>query len=355
MYLSHFGLRAQPFRTSPDVDAYYPATTHEAAIADLSRALEDEEGLLLLQGGPGTGKTLVAHRLIEGMPAGTRTVFLTHGSFRERTELLQAILFDLGLPYQEMSEQELRLSLVETCLERFSERGRTVVIIDEAHLLPAELLEELRLLSNLEGKNGKAVQVLLIGLPSIADTIEAPGLEIFRQRLAVCCRLEPLSIEESADYLLHQIRRSGGSPDRLLGEDVIDILSHASLGIPRILNQAAHMAFTLAFGAGSRVVDAEAAVEAVTRLGLDDGAEEVKVAETSVEELPFAEQAAAPLPSLQTSIAQAPSTPAPPVSVRMTREQGPPVYVYGGGPDVNDRLSEGKGQRVWQSAPQRAG
>src|SRR3974377_2012085 len=111
MDISHFGFRARPFRTTPDVDGYYPATTHEIAIAALRRALNDDGGLLLLRGEPGTGKTLEAHRLIEAMPEGTRTVFLTNGSCRQRAELLQAILFDLQLPYQEMSEQELRLSL----------------------------------------------------------------------------------------------------------------------------------------------------------------------------------------------------------------------------------------------------
>jgi type II secretory pathway predicted ATPase ExeA len=343
MYLSHFGLRARPFRTSPDVDAYYPATTHETALAELSRALADEEGVMTLEGMPGTGKTLAAHRLLERMPAGIRTAFLTHGSFRERTDLLQAILFDLGLPYQEMGEQELRLSLLESCLEHFRKDGRTLVIVDEAHLLPAPLLEELRLLSNLEGKEGKAVQALLVGLPSIADAIAAPGLEIFRQRLSVRCKLDPLGIEESADYLLHEIRRCGGRPDELLGEDVIDILCHASLGIPRILNQAAHMAFTLACDVDSRVVDAESAVEAVTRLGLDSGGEEVKVDEKPTGEVPFAD---VELPSLQMT---------QPPAVQLAREQGPPVYVYGGGPDQDERPLEVKVQRVWQSTPQRAG
>ncbi len=343
MYLSHFGLRARPFRTSPDVDAYYPATTHESALAELSRALADEEGLMLLQGLPGTGKTLVAHCLLERMPGRIRTAFLTHGSFHERADLLQAILFDLDLPYQEMSEQELRLSLLENCLEHFRGQGRTLVIVDEAHLLSAPLLEELRLLGNLEGNDGKAVQALLVGLPSTADSIAAPGLEVFRQRLSVHCKLEPLSIEESADYLLHQIRRCGGRPDELLGEDVIDILCHASLGIPRILNQAAHLAFTLAREVESRVVDAESAVEAVTRLGLDSGGEDVKVDGESNGELPFAE---VEMPSLPL-----PHTPA----MQLSREQKPPVYVYGGGPDMNDRPLESNVQRVWQSTPQRAG
>jgi type II secretory pathway predicted ATPase ExeA len=339
MYLSHFGLRAQPFRTTPDAEAYYASTTHETAIAELTRAREDEQGLMLLQGDPGTGKTLVAHRLIEAMPAKSRTVLLTHAAFRERADLLQAILFDLGLRYQQMTEQELRLSLIESCLDHFRGHGHTVIVVDEAHLLSAALLEELRLLSNLEGKEGKAVQVLLVGLPTIIETIETPALAILRQRLTVRCELAPLSVEESADYLLHQIRRSGGNPDRMLGEDVLDILSHACRGVPRILNQAAHLAFTLACGSGARTVDAEAAVESVTRLGLDPIAEQVMAGEKTVEELP-----AALLPPRAAAL-----------SVLRARDQGPPVYVYGGGPEMNDRLAEGAGQRVWQSTPQRAG
>ena len=323
MHYIHFGLRTRPFRTTPDVDAYYPATTHETALAELRRALEDEEGVVLLRGAPGTGKTLLAHLLIENLPEGTRTVFLTNCHFAQRADLVQGILFDLDLPYQEMSEQELRLSLVESCLDHFKERGRTVIVVDEAHLLSDSHLEELRLLGNLEGKEGKAVQVVLIGLPSIAETIDRPGLEIFRQRLAVCLKLEPLSIEESADYLLHQIRRVGGRPEQLLGEDVLDILSHASGGVPRVLNQAAHYAFTLAHQAGSKIVDAEAAVEAVTRLGLDEEAEEQR-SEREPEPTPPAPAMAAFRETASIAI-----TPIPTVSLHLSRDTGPPTYIYG--------------------------
>ena len=339
MYFSHFGLRARPFRTTPDVDAYYPATTHESALAELRRALEDEEGLLLLSGEAGTGKTLLAHLLLDGMEEGTRSAFLTHGSYRKRSELLQAVLFDLGLPYQEMNEQELRLALTDSCLDYFKTDGPTVIVIDEAHLLPLALVEELRLLSNLDGKDGKAVQIVLIGLPSILETIEQPGLKIFRQRLAVCFQLKPMSIEESADYLLHQLRRSGGRPEQLLGEDVLDILSHASRGIPRILNQAAHCAFTLARQSESKTVDAEAAVEAVTRLGLDEGAEELT---------PIDQQSAAPLSE---------DAPLPSISVahRAIGNERPPVYIYGGASESNDHAAEGPLPHTWQVPPQRVG
>jgi type II secretory pathway predicted ATPase ExeA len=329
MYLDHFGLRAKPFRTTPDVDAFYPSTTHEAAISEVCRGIKDEEGLILVLGEPGTGKTLLAHRLIEGLPKKSRSVLLTNCHFRAPVDLLQNILFDLDLPYQEMSEQELRLALTESCLEFFQKAGPTIVVADEAHLLSEENLEELRLLSNLEGKEGKAIQVVLIGLPSLEQAIAQPALRIFRQRISIVCKLEPLNIEESADYLLHQIRWAGGRPETLLGDDVLDILSHASRGIPRLLNRAAHSAFSLAYQAGSDIVDAEAAVEAVTRLGLDDQAEE-KFAEPIDEH----EQEPEPEPPPPAPAAAAaretvaiPITPAPTV---VPSHDGPPTYIYGG-------------------------
>ncbi len=323
------------------MDGYYPATSHEHALSELREGLRDDEGLLTLHGEAGIGKTLIAYQLIESLPEGSRSVLLTHGKLRSRVELLQAILFDIGLPYQEMSEQELRLSLMESCLSHFQQQGRTIVIIDEAHLLPVELMEELRLLSNLEGRNGKAFQVVLIGMPSMAALIESRGLEIFKQRIAVRCVLEPLSLEESADYLLHHVRRCGGRPERLLGEDVLDILSHASRGVPRILNQAANLAFRLAYDAGNSTVDAEAAVEAVSRLGLDETSEEATT-------LP-AMQPAAGFDLLPHAL------PVSTVSIPLESEHRPTVYVYGGLEEPSEPVREAKTERVWHSAPQRAG
>ncbi|MCE9531878.1 MAG: AAA family ATPase, partial [Planctomycetes bacterium] len=92
MYVGHFGLRSRPFRTSPDVDAWYPATTHESALAGIQQALGYDEGLILLYGESGTGKTLLAHRFLANLPENSRSVFLTHGSFPDRSSLLQAIL-----------------------------------------------------------------------------------------------------------------------------------------------------------------------------------------------------------------------------------------------------------------------
>jgi general secretion pathway protein A len=269
MYEAHFGLRQRPFRTTPDSESYYPATTHEQALAQLTRALDDEHGLMLLTGEPGTGKTLLCHRLLARLGNEVTIVFLTNSHFRDRSGLLQAILYDLSLPYTGLTEQELRLSLTEYLLRNYGEGRRTVLLIDEAQHLSADLLEELRLLGNLEAQHGKAVQVILVAQPSILETICRTEMASLAQRLVVRLRLEALCLDESADYLMHHLRAAGCKPELLVDEEALALLSRGTRGIPRLLNQAGHQALSLACEAGATAVDAEAALEALTLLRLE--------------------------------------------------------------------------------------
>src|SRR5580693_4120377 len=113
MFESHFGMKHRPFRSAPDTDRYYPASGHEQVLARLLQTLRDERGIAVLCGPAGTGKTLLCHCLLERLEAGVATVFLTNSHFANRAGLLQAILYDLGQPYQGMTEQELRLAVTE--------------------------------------------------------------------------------------------------------------------------------------------------------------------------------------------------------------------------------------------------
>lgn len=265
----HFGLNLRPFRGTPDLEAYYPATGHERALAELQQALADDEGLALLTGAPGTGKTLLAHCLLERLGPDLTCAFLTHSHFRDRAGLLQAILYDLSLPYEGKGEQELRLALTDFVLKNYAEGRRTLVLVDEAQHLSADLLEELRLLSNLESRQGKALQVVLVAQPTLLETIKQAELAVFAQRLAARASLDPLGLHEAADYLVQQLRRAGGDPEALIVDEALTLLARATSGVPRLLNRAAHQAFTLAQAAGASQVDAEAAVEALMLLGLE--------------------------------------------------------------------------------------
>lgn len=263
------GLTGRPFPAGLSTACYYPATGHEEALARLLRAVEENEGLLLLTGAAGTGKTLLCHCLVERLGPQAASAFLTNSHCADRRALLQAILFDLALPYEGKTEQELRLTLTHYLLSRYGGGRPTLVIVDEAQNLTADLLEELRLLGNLEGEHGRALQVVLVGQPALGEMLERPEMAGLRQRLAVRVHLEPLGLHEAADYLLHHLRVAGGRPQELIADEALEILARGTGGIPRLLNQAARQAFELAGAGSTAVVDAEAALEALTVLGLE--------------------------------------------------------------------------------------
>jgi type II secretory pathway predicted ATPase ExeA len=276
MYESHFGLRERPFRSVPDGSRYYPATGHEEALARLLEGLAGEEGLLLLTGDPGLGKTLLCHCLLQ-RAGDLRSAFVTNSHLPNRVALFQAILYELSLPHEGRSEQELRLALTDDLLTHCAEHGPTLLLVDEAQHLAPDLLEELRLLANLEGGQGRALQIILVAQRRLLDTLNRAELTSFRQRLAVRAALEPLPPAEAADYLLHCLRVAGGRPEQIFSGEGLEVLARGSGGVPRLLNQAAHRALVLAHGAGAEQVDAEAALEALVLLGL--AAEEGEEAE----------------------------------------------------------------------------
>src|SRR5215831_2930259 len=239
MYETHFGLRQRPFRATPDTAHYYPATTHERALARMLRAIEDGEGLILLTAEPGLGKTLLCHVALERLGTDVASAFLTNSHASDRLALLQAVSYELSLPHDGRGEQETRLALTHLLLENYAAGRRTFLIADEAHHLSTDLLEELRMLGNLEAAGGKALQVMFVAQPEIADVLQLQPLACLRQRLATRVRLEPLGLEEAADYLRHQIRVAGGRPDELLAEEAAVLLARGTDGIPRLLNQEA--------------------------------------------------------------------------------------------------------------------
>jgi len=267
MDVNRFGLKRRPFPPTPDTSFYYPSSLHEAALATLQRAIDDNDSFVLLTGMPGTGKTLVGYTLLEKLGDQVASAFITNCHLPDRASLLQAILYDLGLPYEDDHEQMLRLRVTEYLLKQCAASKRTIIVIDEAHHLKADLLEELRLLANLESGAGKAVQFVLLAQPPILRTLTQPGLESLQQRIAIRATIGPLALEEASDYLLHHLRLAGGKPEKIFEDAALETIARGTHGIPRCLNQAAHQAMSLADAGELSKVDEEAAIEALAMLG----------------------------------------------------------------------------------------
>jgi type II secretory pathway predicted ATPase ExeA len=263
-----FGLRQRPFPATPDCRCYYPASSYELVLAHLLQAVTDDEGFALLAAPPGMGKTLLCHCLLERLGPQVTSAFLTNSHCGDRTALLQAILYDWSLCY-EGSEQALRLQLEEFLLNNFAAGKRALMIVDEAHHLSPDVLEELRLLGNLESGQGKAFQVILVSQPALLETLQRPELAAVNQRLAIRERLEPLGLDEAIDYLLHHLRIAGGRPDDIVTEDALTLLARGARGIPRLLNRVGHQALLVAAAADVDLVDAEVALETLGLLGLE--------------------------------------------------------------------------------------
>jgi type II secretory pathway predicted ATPase ExeA len=268
MYVQHFGLSQRPFATTADTANYYPSTCHELALGKLRKAVALQDGFAVLTAEPGLGKSLLAYRLLASAEGDNVTLMVNNTSFDSSAALFQTLLFDLGQPYEGKSEQELRLAVIDRLLGSFGEHKSTLLIVDEAHHLPAYLLEELRLLGNLESREGKAVQVVLIGLPGLQDTLGRPDLAALRQRVRTLATLSPFDSHEGADYVSHLVRAAGGRSDRLFTEEALQLLARGTRGVPRLLNQAADQALQLAALAEEQQVDAEAALEALGELSL---------------------------------------------------------------------------------------
>jgi type II secretory pathway predicted ATPase ExeA len=296
MYERHFGLSRRPFAATAEAVTYYPATPHERALEQLLDAWGAQVGFAALVGEAGTGKTLVGHRLLSRLEPAPVLVWLNHTHLPDHAALFQALLHDLDLPYLGQSEEELRLQLIDHLLQVYQDGKQTLILVDEAQHLPPALLEELRLLGNLEARQSKVVQMLLIGKPVLMETIRQPELASLAQRIGAPVPLPPLDVHEAVDYLRHHLKAAGGRPERLVSDEALTLLAERVRGVPRLLNQALHLALQFAWTAGQAAVDSEAVLDALHDLGVPDPDEEA-------EEGTIGHAALSPLPEAVSSLA----------------------------------------------------
>jgi type II secretory pathway predicted ATPase ExeA len=245
-----WGLSERPFPSAPLAAAYYPAPSLELSRTQLQRCIQRAEGLGVVIGGAGMGKSLLLHVLGQQFREQFHVAHLAGGALCTRRALLQNILFELGLPYRSLQEGELRLSLIDHLQPSRQCPHGMLLLIDEAHTLPLRLLEELRLLTNLVREGLPRVRLVLAGARSLEERLANPKLDSLQQRIAVRAYLQSWTSQDTAAYIEQELARCGGDVEDIFAKDALSAVHVAAAGIPRLINQVCDHALMLADGDG---------------------------------------------------------------------------------------------------------
>jgi type II secretory pathway predicted ATPase ExeA len=248
MYENFFGLSQRPFLAAPSAESYLPTSSMEQARQTLIRVIDRAEGPGLVVGPAGTGKTLACQLLAKHFRGRFLVAMLNSTRLATRRALLQNILFELRLPYRDLDDGELRLSLIDHLEPRSEGNDGLLLLVDEAHTLPLRLLEEVRLITNLVRDGQPRVRLVLAGNMAMEERLANPKLESFHQRIAARCYLQSMHRDETIYYVREQIRRAAGSgsPPALFTDDALRAVHTATDGIPRLVNQLCDHALMLA-------------------------------------------------------------------------------------------------------------
>jgi type II secretory pathway predicted ATPase ExeA len=262
MYEQFFGLSDRPFVPAPSAKRYFPVAAAESARTALLRCVERAEGIGVLVGPAGSGKTLLCQSIAEQFRARFSIILLAGGRVTTCRNLLQAMLFELGLPYRGMEEGELRLALSDYTLNREPHDAGLLLIVDEAHTLPLRLLEEVRLLTNIVRNGQPRVRLVLAGAAKLEERLASPKLESFNQRIAVRSYLQSFNYDETLAFVKSAVALAGGKWETILTADALDAVYRATDGIPRLVNQVCDHALMLAYAGGVRRLDKSGIEEA---------------------------------------------------------------------------------------------
>ncbi|HEY2120709.1 MAG TPA: AAA family ATPase [Candidatus Acidoferrum sp.] len=247
-FFTYFGLRENPFHVSPDPRFYYSTPSHDSAKNELLFGLQTQQGLLVLTGEAGTGKTTVLNTILESLEQQHFSTSYVFHSLLETTELFEFILRDFGVTYTSTRKGHLVRALYDWLISRTTTNDLPVLIIDEAQSLSLETLDELRLLLNLETPKGKLLQVILSGQSELDEKLRCPELRQLRQRVMFHCKLSVLSEDQTLSYVQSRLHAAGLTNAELFPVDTLHCIYKHSKGIPRLINLLCEHALITAYG-----------------------------------------------------------------------------------------------------------
>src|SRR5215472_5576641 len=238
MYRKFFGLTRDPFEISPDPYFFYPTPRHNEALANLNYGVQRRKGFVVVTGEVGTGKTLLVRCLLDVLNRNQIAFAYVFNPRLSVPDFLRYMLTDLRLPTTGRTKSEMLAHLNNYLIARFRRGTTTALVVDEAQLLSWELLEEIRLLTNLETSQQKLLQIVLVGQPELDEKMDSPDLRQLKQRIVLRCQLEPLEEEETKSYILRRLQRAGANSHAttMFPLETISSVYRYSKGIPRLIN-----------------------------------------------------------------------------------------------------------------------
>jgi general secretion pathway protein A len=254
MYLQFYGLREIPFSLTPDPRFLYFTASHREVMANLHYGIQHGKGLIVTSGEVGTGKTTMLRAMLTRLDRSVVCSYIFNPGLKV-DELYHHLAADFGLN-EYASKSDLLLKLGRFLMMRHSRGLRTVLIVDEAHGLSRELLEEVRLLLNFETYTEKQLQIILVGQPELRRILNSPDLRQLKQRISLRCEIKPLKAEEVSGYIRARLKVAGASRLDLFTPDAVALIYRASEGIPRLINNICDNALLTGFALNAKRITA---------------------------------------------------------------------------------------------------
>jgi putative secretion ATPase (PEP-CTERM system associated) len=236
MYKEFFGLRANPFNVNPDPRYLFLTKHTEEALACLTYGIQSRKGFVLLTGEVGTGKTTLINKLMEWLRLQQVATAFIFNSRMDVPQFLDFMMADFGIPCDTVAKSQLLQRLYNWLLDRYRAGETAVLVVDEAQNLSDEVLEEIRMLTNLETFTEKLLQIVLVGQPELEQRLKQPQLRQLRQRLTLRAKTHPLNLEETKSYVMQRLRIAGSNGDPIFDNEALTAVFRYSLGIPRVIN-----------------------------------------------------------------------------------------------------------------------
>lgn len=265
MYTKFYGLIEKPFEITPDPRFLYLSENHKEALAYLTYAVRERKGFTVITGEVGTGKTTLVQTLLSRLDGNTRTAYLFNPKLGS-TDFLHYICEDLGIKGQKRSKGQYLASLHNFLMSCYARNENVVLIIDEAHTLDPKLLEEVRLLTNLETPKSKLLQVVLMGQPELNEILNCPQFRQLKQRISLRYHMQPLNKEETREYIKKRMRMAGTVDPDIFTPKAVKVIYKYSKGIPRLINIVCDNALLAGYAADQKVIGKSIVREVINHL-----------------------------------------------------------------------------------------